>query len=236
MFPGSANPSDLSPGPAQSPPPTLPPNPDCAESAGVLVTLLFYAKKRLKLARSALSSITAPPSDVGTKAVRKVALRSLSWDAATPRPPSVATVVVSTPLSMAPLPSALQSSPLSVLLGTKTFPMADPGGPQTTPQGPTVHPMVPATPSRQGPRFTPAGESSNLKPLIWFAACPPNIGTPLPPAETSLMLAAPSSELAPVQTGASPRRPTSRWIFRCRQAQPQHRVLHHPNHSIILVV
>jgi len=71
MFPSSANPSDLSPVPPLSPPPTLPPIPRSAESAGVLVTLLLYAKKRHKLAQFALSSITAPATDVLTKAVRK---------------------------------------------------------------------------------------------------------------------------------------------------------------------
>jgi len=55
----------------QSPPPTLPPNPRSAESAGVLVTLLPYPMKRDKPAESALSAITGPPSDLLTKAVRK---------------------------------------------------------------------------------------------------------------------------------------------------------------------
>jgi len=32
--------------------------------------------------------------------------------------------------------------------------------PQTTPQGPAVHPTVPATPARHGPRFPPASEST----------------------------------------------------------------------------
>jgi len=123
MFPGSANPSGSSPASARSPPPTLPPNPRSVESAGVLVTLLHYAKKRHKLARSALSSIIAPPPDVLIKAVRKGASRSRSWDAATPPLLSVSTVVVSTPLSMAPVPSAAKSSALSVLLVTKTFPI-----------------------------------------------------------------------------------------------------------------
>jgi len=74
MFTGSANPSDSSPAPERSPPPTLPPNPHTAESAGVLVTLLLYAKKRHKRAQFALSSIIAPPTDVLIKAVRKGAL------------------------------------------------------------------------------------------------------------------------------------------------------------------
>ena len=123
MFPGLANPFDFSPAPARSPPPTLPPNPRSSESAGVLVTLLLYAKKRHKLARSALSSIIAPLTDAPIKAVQKGALRSRSWGAATPPLLSVSTVVVSTPRLTAPVPSAAKSSPYSVLLVTKTFPM-----------------------------------------------------------------------------------------------------------------
>jgi len=123
MFPGSANPYDLSPAPVLSPPPTLPPNPRSAKSAGVLVTLLLYAKKRHMLARSALSSITAPPTDVLSKAAQKGALRCWSWVAAMPPRHSVSTVVVSKPLSMAHVPSAAKSSPLSILLGTKSFPI-----------------------------------------------------------------------------------------------------------------
>jgi len=76
-----------------------------------------------KLGRSALSSTTGMPTDVLTQAVRKEALRSLSWDAAMPPLLSVATGLVSQPLLMAPVPSAAKSTPLSVLLGTKTFQM-----------------------------------------------------------------------------------------------------------------
>jgi len=36
----------------------------------------------------------------------------------------------------------------------------DVGPPQTTPQGQTVHPTVPATPARHGPRFPPASQST----------------------------------------------------------------------------
>jgi len=67
--------------------------------------------------------MTVPPTDMLTKAVRKGALRSLSWDAAMLPLLYVSTGVVSTPLSMAPVRSATKSSVLSVLLGTKTFPM-----------------------------------------------------------------------------------------------------------------
>jgi len=97
-------------------------------------------RKRHKLARSALSSITALPTDVRTTAVRKGALRSQLWDAATPRPLSVSTVVVTTPLSMEPVPSAAKSSPLSVLPGTKSFPM--PPMRATTKPPLTVQPFI----------------------------------------------------------------------------------------------
>jgi len=118
---GSANPSDVFPVPAQSLLPTPPPNPPSAESAGVLVTRLLYAKKRHNQAQSGHSSITVPPTDVITKAVRKGAFRSLSGGAAMPHLLSVSTVVFSPPLSMAPVQSATKYTPLSVLLGTKTF-------------------------------------------------------------------------------------------------------------------
>jgi len=120
-FPGSANVSDLSPTHVRSLPPTLPPSPRSAESGGALVTLLLYAKKRHKLARSALSCNTVWPTDVQTKAVLKEALRCLFWDAVMPPLLSVSNVVVSMPPSMAPVPFAAKSTPLSVLLGTKTF-------------------------------------------------------------------------------------------------------------------
>jgi len=237
-FPGSANPSGFSPDPALSPPPTLPPNPLSDESAGILVTLLLYAKKRHKLARSALSSIMAPPTDVLIKAVRKGALRSRSWDAATPPLLSVSTVVVSTPRSMAPVPFAAKSSPLSVLLRTKTFLMPPMWANLKPPlKGQLVTQL--ARPPQPGTVLIslPLVNLPNPKLLSWFAACLPNLTSLLPsPAGTSLVLAAPSSEQAPVPTGASPCQPTSTWIFGCRQPQPQHRVLHHPNHSITLVV
>ena len=210
MFPSWANSSDLSPTSAWSPPPTLPPNPRSAESAGVLVTLLLYSKKRHKLARSALCSITALPTDVLTKAVRKGALRSLPWDAATPPPLSVSTVVVSTPLSMAPVPSAAKSSPLSVLLETKTFPMPPMWA---SPKPPLRVQLLTQLYRALQPGTVlvslPLVNLPNAKPLKWFAAHPPSVASPLPsPAGTSLVLAAPSSELPPVATGACPRRPT----------------------------
>jgi len=73
--PDMANPSDLSPAPARSPPPTLPSSPPSAGRAATLDTLLLYAKQRHKLGRSALSSITVLPTDALTKAVRKEPLR-----------------------------------------------------------------------------------------------------------------------------------------------------------------
>jgi len=238
LFPGSANGSDLSPAPVQSPPPTLPPSPPCAESAGVLVTLLLYAKKRHKPARSALSSITAPPTDVLTRAVRKVALRSLSWDASTPPLLSVSTVVGSTPRSMAPVPSAAKCSPPSVLLGTKTFPMPPTRASPKRPLRAQVLTQL-CRPLQPGTVLVSLllGNSPNLKLLNLFAARLHSLTSPPPfPAGTSLALVVASSVLSPVPTGASSLRLTTTWNFKCRQPQPQHRVLQHPNHSIILVV
>jgi len=183
MFPGSANPSGFSPAPTRSPPPTLPPNPCSSVSTGVLVTLLLYAKKRHKLARSALCSIIAPPTVVLIKAVRKAALRSRSWDTETPPLLSVSTVVISMPGSMAPVPSAAKPSPHSVLQGTKTFPMPPLwASPQTTLQGPTVHPTVPATPARRGPRFPHASESTQPETvkLVRSASPQSNLVSPQP--------------------------------------------------------
>jgi len=77
MFPISANPSDFAHKPARSLPPTLPPSPPSAESAGVLITPLHYAKKWHRCALSALSSTTVLPTDVLTKAAQKDVLTSL---------------------------------------------------------------------------------------------------------------------------------------------------------------
>ena len=165
-------------------------------------------------------------------------MKSRSWDAATPPLLSVSTVVVSTSHSIAPVPSAAKSSPHSVLRGTNTFPMPPMWAPPKPPLRVQLftllfQPLQPGTVLI----FLPLANLPNPKLSNWFAAHLPNLTSPLPsPAAISLVLAAPSSEQAPVPTGASPRRPTSTWIFGCRQAQPQHRVLHHPNHSIILVV
>jgi len=113
----------------------------------------------------------------------------------------------------------------------------DAGPPQTTPQGPTAPPNVPATPARHGPRFPPSSESTHPKTVKLVRSGSPSLSLPLLfPTAISLVLAAHSFELIQVPTGASLHRLTSTWIFRCRQAQPQHRVLHHSNHSIILVV
>jgi len=72
MCPSSAKASDSSLKPALSLPPTLPPSPLNAESAGLWVTLLLYAKKRHKPPRSPLSSTTVLPTDVLTKAAGNV--------------------------------------------------------------------------------------------------------------------------------------------------------------------
>ena len=207
MLRGSANPSDFSPAPEWSLPPTVPPSPPSAGSAGVLVTPLLYAKKWHKLGQSALSSITVPPTDVLTKAVRKGALRSLSWDAATHHLLSVSTAVFSPALSMAPVLSAAKSSPLSVLVQTKTFPLH--------PKWASPKPPLSAQLLTQLYRLLQPGtvlvslRLANLakpKPLNWIGALPASLASPLPsPAGTSLVLTAPSSELAPVPTGASPR-------------------------------
>jgi len=239
MFPGLANRFDFSPMPVRSLPPTLPRNPCNAASAGDLVTLLLYAKKRDKLARSVLSSITVPPTHVLTKADRKRTLGSLSEDAVMPPLLPVSTLVVSTSLAMAPVPSASKSSPLSVLPGTKTFPMppmrASPKPPLRVQLLTQLYRLL--QPGMVLVSLLLPANVSNLKPLNSFAARPPSVTSRLPSlAGTSLVLAAPSSKLEPVATGVSPRRPMSRWSFRCRQAQPQYTVLHHPNHSIILVV
>jgi len=151
---------------------------------------------------------------------------------------SASTAVPSTPPSMAPVPSAAKSSPLSVLQGTKIFPtplmrasLKPPLRVQLLPQSCRLRrpdtawlSLPPANPPIPGP-------------LDLFEARPPNLMLPLPsPIRISSVLAAPAFELAPVPTGASPPRLASTWSFRCRQAQPQQRVLHNTNHSIILVV
>jgi len=148
------------------------------------------------------------------------------------------TVVASMPPSMALVPSAAKSSPLSVLPGIKIFP--------TPLMWPSLKPplrvqlLLQLCQLRQPDPALVSPPPANLptpKPLDSFGACPPNITLPLPsPAGIYLVVAAPSFELAPVPTGASPPRLMSTWTFKCQEAQPQHRVLHHPNHSIILVV
>jgi len=58
----------------------------------------------------------------------------------------------------------------------------DVGPPQTTPQGPSVHPTVPATPARHGPRFPPASESTQRETvkLVRSASAQSNLAAPLP--------------------------------------------------------
>jgi len=57
----------------------------------------------------------------------------------------------------------------------------DVGHPQTTPQGPSVHPTVPASPARHSPRFPPAGESTqpDTVKLVRSASAQSNLATPL---------------------------------------------------------
>jgi len=59
----------------------------------------------------------------------------------------------------------------------------DAGLPQTTPQGPTAHPTVPATLARHGPRFPPASESTQPETvkLVGSESTQPNPAAPLPP-------------------------------------------------------
>jgi len=56
------------------------------------------------------------------------------------------------------------------------------GPPQTTPQGPTVHPNVPATLARHGPRFPPASESTKPETvtLVRSTSAQSNLAAPLP--------------------------------------------------------
>ena len=58
----------------------------------------------------------------------------------------------------------------------------DVGLPQTTPQGPTAPPTVPATPDRHGPRFPPARESTQPETVILVrsASVQSNLAAPLP--------------------------------------------------------
>ena len=161
MFAGSANPSGFSPVPARSPPPTLPPHPRSAESAGVFVTLLLYAKKRHQLARSALSSIIALPTDVLIKAVRKGGFEKSVVGCCNASPP----LCINCGGQHASFDGSgpVRCEILSALPAPRDQDIPDApdvGPPQTTPQGPTVHPTVPATPARYGPRFPPASEST----------------------------------------------------------------------------
>jgi len=59
----------------------------------------------------------------------------------------------------------------------------DVGPPQTTPQGPTVHPTVPATPARHGPCFPSASESTDPETVKFFrsSSAQSNLAAPLPP-------------------------------------------------------
>jgi len=89
-------------------------------------------------------------------------------------------------------------------------PAPDTGLLQTTPQGPTAPPTVPATPARHGPVSLPLVSVPSLRQSNSFAVHLPSLPLPLPfPAGIFLVLAAPSSVLAPVPTGASPLRPTT---------------------------
>jgi len=155
-------------------------------------------------------------------------------------PLSASTVAVSMPLSIAPVLSVAKFSPLSVRPGTKTYPMPLPPTRAFFKQPLKVQLLPqPYRPLRldMAPASLPLVNLPSLRQLNLFAVYLPSLPSPLPfPAGIYLVLAAPSSVLAPVPTGASPLRPTTTWNFKCRQAQPQHRVLHYPNPSINLGV
>ena len=53
---------------------------------------------------------------------------------------------------------------------------------QTTPQDPTVHSAVPATPARHGPRFPPTSESTQPETvkIVHSASTQPSLAAPLP--------------------------------------------------------
>jgi len=59
---------------------------------------------------------------------------------------------------------------------------ADAGLLQTTPQGPTAPPTVPATPARHGPRFPPSSESTQPETVkhVRSASAQPTLAAPLP--------------------------------------------------------
>ena len=61
-------------------------------------------------------------------------------------------------------------------------PALDAGLLQTTPQGPTAPPTVPATPARHGPRFPPSSESTQPETvkLVRSASAQPTLAAPLP--------------------------------------------------------
>jgi len=155
-----------------------------------------------------------------------------------PPPFSVSTVVVSTPPSMAPVPSGAKFFALFVLPGTRTFPMPPMQAALKPPLRVQLLPLLyrllqPGT----APVSLPLANLPNPRLLDSLAAHPPSLTWPLPsPSQTSLVPAVPSSQLAPVWTRVCPHRLTSTWSFRCRQTPIQHRVLHYPMLFITLVV
>jgi len=154
-----------------------------------------------------------------------------------PPPLSASTVVVNTSPLIAPVLFVAKSSALSVYRGTKRNPMPLMRAILKPPLRVQLLPQ-PYPPLRLGmsPASLPLPNLPNPRQSSPFAAHLPSLASPVPfPAGITLVLAAPFSVLAPVPTRASPLRPTSPWKFRCRQAQPQHRVLHHPNSPRILV-
>ena len=97
----------------------------------------------------------------------------------------------------------------------------DAGLPQTTPQGPTAPPIVPATPARHGPRFPASSQSTHpvTVRLLRSASAQPYLATPLP-GRNCFGAGSTRFQASSGLTGASPPRATSSWIFRCHQTHP----------------
>jgi len=97
----------------------------------------------------------------------------------------------------------------------------DVGLPQNTPQGPTVHPTVPATPTRHGPRFPSARESTQLETvkMVCSASAHSSLVAPLPRRN----LFGAGSTLFRATTGADwsePAPTASTWTFNVEKPSP----------------
>ena len=109
---------------------------------------------------------------------------------------------------------------------------------QTTHQGPTATPNVPAKPARHGPRFCPASESTQPETvkLVCSASAQPTLAAPLPRRN----LFGAGSTLFRASTGADWSEPAptddNMELSMSTSDKPQHTVLHHPHPAITLVV